>query len=68
MTRDNIANWHILAVKNALDPIAERLKHYLCQETVLHADETTYRVINSQKEKTYYWQFCSNRHGKQAIV
>lgn len=68
ITRDNIANWHILAVKNALDPIAERLKYYLCQETILHADETTYRVINSQKEKTYYWQFCSNRHGKQAIV
>ncbi|WP_187173077.1 IS66 family transposase, partial [Enterococcus faecium] len=47
ISRDNVTNWHIKAVQNALDPLGERLRVYLNQEEILHGDETSYRVIES---------------------
>ncbi|WP_414625398.1 IS66 family transposase [Enterococcus faecium] len=61
ISRDNITNWHIKAVQNALDPLGERLRVYLNQEEILHGDETSYRVIESAKTDTYYWQFCTGK-------
>jgi len=68
ISRANIVHWHQLAVTNALDPIARRLHHYLLQEEILHADETSYRVIQSQKATTYYWLFCSGKESKHPIA
>lgn len=68
ITRDNITNWHIKAVQNALDSIADRLKYYLNQEEILHGDETSYRVIESLKTDTYYWQFCTGKASDRSIV
>ncbi|WP_251854586.1 IS66 family transposase [Enterococcus italicus] len=68
ISRDNIVNWHIKVCHNALDVIAERLKSYLNQEEILHADETTYRGIQSDKAKTYYWLFSTGKHSLKPIV
>ncbi|BCZ33832.1 hypothetical protein GVanDAA620_17220 [Enterococcus faecium] len=68
ISRDNITNWHIKAVQNALDPLGERLRVYLNQEEILHGDETSYRVIESAKTDTYYWQFCTGKDSQHPIV
>ncbi len=68
ISRDNISNWHIKAVHNALDMVAKRFQVYLNQEDILHGDETTYRVIESAKSDTYYWQFCTGKESLHPIV
>ncbi|BDP58806.1 hypothetical protein EfmJHP36_32850 (plasmid) [Enterococcus faecium] len=67
ISRDNITNWHIKAVQNALDPLGERLRVYLNQEEILHGDETSYRVIESAKTDTYYWQFCTGKDSQHPL-
>ena len=34
----------------------------------MHADETYYRVLESETAKTYYWVFLSGRHDKHGIT
>lgn len=68
ITRDNITNWHRLVVRNGLDYLAERLLYYMKQDSILYADETTYHVLESQKKKTYYWQFCTGSHSQNPVV
>lgn len=68
ISRDNITNWHILAVQNALEPLYDLFRKELVKQPVLHADETSYRVIESLKAKTYYWMFCSGHLETHPIV
>ena len=68
ISRDNITNWHIKVCHNALDSLAQRLKSHLTQEEILHADETTYRVIEKGKKDTHYWLFSTGKHSTQPIV
>ena len=68
ISRDNITNWHIKVCHNALDHLAQRLKIYLNQEEILHADETTYRVIEKGKKDTHYWLFGTGKHSSHPIV
>ena len=68
ISRENITNWHRLVVRNGLDFVAERLRHYMKQDDILYADETSYQVIESQKAKTYYWQFCTGKDSPYPTV
>lgn len=68
ISRDNITNWHIKVCHHTLDSMANRLKHALTQEDILHADETSYQVIQSSKATTYYWLFASGKHSPHPIV
>ncbi len=68
ISRDNITNWHIKVCHNALDSLAQRLKSHLTQEEILHADETTYRVIEKGKKDTHYWLFSTGKHSTHPIV
>ncbi|EOB20678.1 transposase, partial [Streptococcus pneumoniae 3051] len=44
----------------------------LARETIdsalLHADETSYRVLESDSQLTYYWTFLSGKAEKQGIT
>ncbi|WP_270829076.1 IS66 family transposase [Enterococcus faecalis] len=55
--RRTLANWVITISENWLLPIWETLKDCLLQEEILRADETPYKVLSSNKSKTYYWLF-----------
>jgi transposase len=68
LSRDNICNWHILAVHNALEELYEQLHKRLCEQKILHADETSYKVLSSSKEKNYYWLFQSGKHEEHQIT
>ncbi|WP_226996060.1 IS66 family transposase [Pediococcus damnosus] len=68
INRDNICNWQIISSEQVLQPVYKLLQDEMKQQDVLHADETSYQVIESDKTKTYYWQFCSGNSEKRQIV
>lgn len=68
ISRDNICNWHIIASQQVLQPLFTLLQKELVKQEVLHADETSYTVIQSEKAKTYYWMFCSGNFEERQIV
>ena len=44
------------------------LKEKLLEQKFLHADETTYRVLESETVKTFYWTFLSDKQAKKPIT
>ena len=46
----------------------ERLRQELLKLEVIHADETPYRVLDSERAKDYVWTFLSGKHAKTPIV
>jgi transposase len=68
INRKNMTNWHIRVSEKYFQPLYNRMREILLNQEVLHADETTARVIMSEKEKNYYWLFCSGKYEEQPIV
>lgn len=67
LSRRTMSNW-VIQGTNLLMPVIEKLKEELLQEDLLHADETYYRVLASDKEKTYYWLFRTIEEAGHPIV
>lgn len=40
-------------------PLYDLLHQHLLTQDVLHADETTLKVINDERVKSYMWVYCS---------
>ncbi len=68
ISRDNITNWHIRVGQDFLSILAERLHQELVKRTIAYADETTYRVLESQKQNNYYWVFSTSKQEEDPIV
>ncbi|HEN2709136.1 TPA: IS66 family transposase [Streptococcus agalactiae] len=68
ITRKEIANWHIKASQYYFEPLYELLHQKLLEQPVLHADETSYRVLESDSQLTYYWTFLSGKDEKEVIT
>ncbi len=68
ISRENIANWHILVGKEYLALLVERFHQELRNRTVAYADETPYRVLESTKTTTYYWVFSSSLQEEHPVV
>lgn len=68
ISRDNICNWQIISSQQVLQPVYDVLHSELITQDIVHADETSYQVIQSDKTKTYFWQFCSGRDARKQIV
>jgi transposase len=66
--RDNIRNWQIISSEQVLRSIYDMLHEEIIKQDIIHADETSYQVIQSNKVKTYYWQFCSGKVAERQIV
>ncbi|HET4584834.1 TPA: transposase, partial [Streptococcus pneumoniae] len=45
ITRKEISNWHIKASQYYLEPLYNLLRERLLTQPLLHADETSYRVL-----------------------
>lgn len=63
-----ITNWHIKVSEMVLEPIYNCLHQELSNQEVLHADETSYRVLNTHKEKTFYWLYASGKSEEKQVV
>lgn len=69
ISRQTMSNWVILCAERYLDPVYERLKQHLLEESVMHADETVVQVLRepdrAAKTKSYEWIYrtsgCSER-------
>lgn len=68
ISRKNIYNWiYNLAEKYLLD-IYFNLYEQLLKQDIIHMDETTIKVLESDKENTYYWLIKSSDSSNEQIV
>lgn len=58
LNRKTMSSW-MLRCAELLNPVIERLKQHLKEQPVIHADETTLKVIKDDKTKSYMWLYCT---------
>ena len=63
-----VSNWHIKVCEYYLSSLYELLRQELLKLDVIHADETPYRVLDSERAKDYVWTFLSGKHAEKPIV
>ncbi|MBI6598032.1 transposase [Lacticaseibacillus casei] len=68
LSRQQITNWHILACDFALRDLYDVMHEALLKQDVIHADETPYNVLDSEKSKTYFWVFTSSKASPEKVV
>ena len=66
--RQDLVNWQMKVTDYYFKPLYSLLKEILLTQAVLHADETSYRVLESSTQKTYYWTFLSGKQEKKPIT
>ncbi|MDQ8760318.1 IS66 family transposase, partial [Streptococcus ruminantium] len=50
------------------EPIYALLHEKLLEQPILHADETSYKVLECDRQLTYYWTFLSGKQEAQGIT
>lgn len=72
LSRQTMSNWLIKAAKDWLEPIYEEMKRQICEQKVLHADETTLQVLcedgKPAQSKSYMWLYRTSGESKRQIV
>lgn len=58
LSRKTMADW-VIKCANLVDPVVNRLKYHQLLINVIHADETPLNVIESDKQKSYMWVYCT---------
>ena len=64
VTRQDIINWQTKSTEYYFEPLYQLLKEKLLEPKFLHADETTYRVLESETVKT----FLSDKQAKKQLL
>ena len=68
ISRKEIANWHIKSSQYYFEPIYDLLHEKLLEQPILHADETSYKVLENDSKLTFYWTFLSGKHERKGIT
>ena len=72
LSRQTMSNWFVTASKLWLEPLYDRLKEQLLKESVLHADETTLRVLRTKEKptatKSYMWLYRTSDCTETPVV
>ena len=58
LSRQTMSGW-LLKSADFLKALYDKLHQILLQQTVIQADETTLKVIESEKSKCYMWLYCT---------
>ena len=58
LSRKTMADW-MMKSADLFKPLCTRLQQILLQQGVIQADETTLKVINEDKVKSYMWLYCT---------
>ena len=66
--RQDIVNWQMKCSEYYFKPLYDLLREKLLKQEILHADETSYQVLESETAKTYYWTFLSGKQEKKPII
>lgn len=67
VSRQTIINWQGKSSEYYFEPLYQVLAKELINQPIIHMDETSYKVIEHEKEKTYYWLACSSRESDHQI-
>ena len=72
LSRQTMSNWLLSVSDTWLKPIYDELHRKLCQENVLHGDETTLQVLRetgkSATSKSYMWLYRTSGCAEHSIV
>ena len=68
ITRKELTNWHIRVSEYYFKPLYNLLRETLLKQSYIHADETSYRVLENDTPLTYYWTFLSGKQEKAGIT
>lgn len=73
LNRNTLSNWVIRSSEDWLEPIYDRLRYFLNQEEVIHADETPYQILKRPDGRpatadARIWLFQSSQNGIKPIV
>jgi transposase len=66
LSRKTMSDW-VLKSSTLFEPLIQRFKQELLKQPVIHADETTVNVVNSDKIKSYMWLYCTGTDSPVAI-
>lgn len=71
LSRQTLANWMMYGADEWLTPLFERMKEYLLEQDILHADETTLQVLRepgkSAESPSYLWVYRTGRLGPPIV-
>ncbi|MCL1052249.1 IS66 family transposase, partial [Shewanella abyssi] len=62
LTRQTMSDWMMKSAA-LFKPVYDLLHQHLLKQKVIHADETTLKVINDERVKSYMWVYCSGADG-----
>jgi len=72
LSRQTMSNWLMKATEDWLEPIYDALYERLCQQNILHADETTLQVLRepgkTAQSKSYMWLYRTSGDTEHPIV
>lgn len=72
LSRQTMANWIIYGAEKWLSIIFDQLYHYMINQDVLHADETTLQVLSEPGRKSqstsYMWMFRTGAAHKPVVL
>ena len=69
LSRQTMSNWVIYAANHWLKPIFEELHRRLLKQDIIHADETTLKVISvKDRQKCYIWLYRTGKFAEHPIV
>lgn len=72
ISRQTLANWVLYGANQWLTPLYHRMHQILCQQQVLHADETTLQVLHepgrSAKTSSYLWLYRTGQEGPSIVL
>lgn len=66
LSRKTMSDW-VLKSAALFEPLIKRLKQALLSQQVVHADETTVNVVNTDKAKSYMWLYCTGTDSPSTI-
>jgi transposase len=66
LSRKTMSDW-VLKSATLFEPLIKRLRETLLTQPVVHADETTVNVVNSDKVKSYMWLYCTGTDSPRPI-
>lgn len=62
LNRKTMADWMMKSAA-LFKPLYDLLHQHLLTQDVIHADETTLKVINDERVKSYMWVYCAGADG-----
>ena len=72
LSRQTMSNWMVAVSKHRLEPLYERMHHWLLQKDILHADETVLQVLKepgrAADTQSYMWMYRTGLDGPPIVL